>query len=344
MAHKSYQFKLKTFDVNTGEIEGYANTFNFKDFAGDITMPGAFANSLAEHKRKGTNIKMLWQHDCTQLIGVWTEGHEDEKGLYLKGKLTLGVQKADEAALLLAAGALDSLSIGYEVIDEQFSYKDDANLLIEVRLNETSLVTFPANEQSRIESVKSKPTQRELEKQLRKAGLSQKNAKAFLAKGYKAIEDEAQEDLEPVDVMEIVTAIVEAIPEDVLMDVSAEEVQEIFEEAIDEIVDEEKRKARKARKDLADDEYENTKEATDNEGDTVLDEIMEILEITETDSKNKPRKEAINTDEDNAMLSLIPSEDEDFLKSLQSLMRSKAKTGRSNLKAKANAMSAKSKR
>ena len=193
--------------------------------------------------------------------------------------------------------------------------------------------------------MKSKPTQRELEKQLRKAGLSQKNAKAFLAKGYKAIEDEQEvEVLEPADVMEIVTAIVEAIPEDVLMEVSAEDVQEIFEEAIDEIVDEEKRKARKARKDLADDEYEDTKEATDDEGDTVLDEIMEILEITETDSKNKPRKEAINTDEDNAMLSLIPSEDEDFLKSLQSLMRSKAKTGRSNLKAKANAMSAKSKR
>ncbi|WP_330540993.1 HK97 family phage prohead protease [Aeromonas hydrophila] len=342
---KTYRFEVKTYDPKTGEVEGYANTFNFKDFAGDITMPGAFAESLAEHKRKGTNIKMLWQHDHNNLIGVWYEGFEDDKGLYLKGKLTLGVQKADEALLLLASGALDSLSIGYAVIEEEYSYKEDANKLIKVRLDETSFVTFPANEQSRIESVKSKPTQRELEKQLRKAGLSQKNAKAFLAKGYKAIEDEQEvEVLEPADVMEIVTAIVEAIPEDVLMEVSAEDVQEIFEEAIDEIVDEEKRKARKARKDLADDEYENTKEATDNEGDTVLDEIMEILEITETDSKNKPRKEAINTDEDNAMLSLIPSEDEDFLKSLQSLMRSKAKTGRSNLKAKANAMSAKSKR
>lgn len=341
---KTYRFEVKTYDPKTGEVEGYANTFNFKDFAGDITMPGAFAESLAEHKRKGTNIKMLWQHDHNNLIGVWYEGFEDDKGLYLKGKLTLGVQKADEALLLLASGALDSLSIGYAVIEEEYSYKEDANKLIKVRLDETSFVTFPANEQSRIESVKSKPTQRELEKQLRKAGLSQKNAKAFLAKGYKAIEDEQEvEVLEPADVMEIVTAIVEAIPEDVLMDVSAEEVQEIFEEAIDEIVDEEKRKARKARKDLADDEYENTKEATDNEGDTVLDEIMEILEITETDSKNKPRKEAINTDEDNEMLS-TPSEDEDFLKSLQSLMRSKAKTGRSNLKAKANAMSAKSKR
>ncbi|MBW3732473.1 HK97 family phage prohead protease [Aeromonas dhakensis] len=338
---KTYRFEVKTYDPKTGEVEGYANTFNFKDFAGDITMPGAFAESLAEHKRKGTNIKMLWQHDHNNLIGVWYEGFEDDKGLYLKGKLTLGVQKADEALLLLASGALDSLSIGYAVIEEEYSYKEDANKLIKVRLDETSFVTFPANEQSRIESVKSKPTQRELEKQLRKAGLSQKNAKAFLAKGYKAIEDEAQEDLEPVDVMEIVTAIVEAIPEDVLMDVSAEEVQEIFEEAIDEIVDEEKRKARKARKDLAEDEYEETKEATDDEGDTVLDEIMEILDIV--DSKNTPRKETLNTDEDNEMLS-TPSEDEDFLKSLQSLMRSKAKTGRSNLKAKANAMSAKSKR
>ena len=341
---KNYKFKVKSFDVQTGEIKGYANTFNFRDYANDITMPGAFTESLKQHQLDGTVIKMFWQHDSTKPIGVWTEGFEDEKGLYLKGKLILGVQQADEAALLLAAGAIDGLSIGYEVLEEEYSYKEDVNYLIKLNLQEVSVVSSPCNAQSRIESVKSKPTQRELEKQLRKAGLSQKNAKAFLAKGYKAIEDEQEvEVLEPADVMEIVTAIVEAIPEDVLMDVSAEEVQEIFEEAIDEIVDEEKRKARKARKDLADDEYEDTKEATDDEGDTVLDEIMEILEITETDSKNTPRKETLNTDEDNEMLS-TPSEDEDFLKSLQSLMRSKAKTGRSNLKAKANAMSAKSKR
>ena len=342
--HKSYQFKVKTFDIQTGEIEGYANTFNFKDYAGDITMPGAFTETLKEHKRNGTVIKMLWQHDPTKPIGVWTEASEDEKGLYLKGKLTLGVQLADEAALLMAAGALDGLSIGYEVINEKYDYKEDANLLLELSLQETSIVTFPCNAQSRIESVKSKITPRELEKQLRIMGLSQKTAKAFVAKGFKAIdasEDEQAEVTTTEDVLEIIEAIVEAIPEYVLEDISPEDVQEIFEEALEEIVDDEKRKARKQRK--------ARKGNKDEQEDTVLEEIMEILAIAE-DSKNSARKETLNTDTEDDGMSDSPSpEDEDFLKSLQGLLSAKSKTGRSKLKtkiknAKATAMMAKAKK
>ncbi len=321
---KSYKFNVKSFDVQTGEIEGYANTFNFKDYAGDITMPGAFTKCLEQHKRNGTVIKMLWQHQPENPIGVWTEGYEDEKGLYLKGKLILGVQKADEAALLLAAGAIDGLSIGYEVIDEEYSYKEDANLLHELNCYEVSVVTHQCNAESKVESVKSKSTPRELEKQLRSMGMSQKNAKSFVSKALKELgEDEDQmEQVEvttPEDVMEILTAIAEAIPVEVLAEVTVDDVTEVFEEALDEIVSEEKRKARKARKE----------EPTDNEGDTVLDEIMEILAIVDSkNSKNDPENEILNTDVENT----TPPEDDDFLKSLQSLLRKKSQTGRSQIK------------
>lgn len=222
---KSYRFKLSEFNAETGEISGYANTFNFKDHAGDITQAGAFTASLKRHVEAGTKIKMLWQHDTTKVIGVWEEAVEDSKGLYLKGRLTKGVQLADEALLLLAAGALDGLSIGYETIDSKYDSKLKANLLLELNLLETSVVTFPCNAQSRIDAVKSAfeegniPTERELEKLLREAGMSQKRAKAFLAQGYKGLSnDTTNEEETPVSAETTDNSAVqadEANPEDI---------------------------------------------------------------------------------------------------------------------------------
>lgn len=199
MEKKNYRFKVNKFDIEAGEISGYANTFGFRDYAGDITQNGAFTNSLKNHIAEGTSIKMLWQHNTTEVIGVWTEAVEDEHGLYLKGKLTKGVQKSDEALLLLAAGALDGLSIGYTVEDSRWDSKQDARLLLEINLLECSIVTFPCNTQSRIDSVKSNltdgvvPTERDMEKCLREIGLSQKQAKSFLALGYKGISERIAE-------------------------------------------------------------------------------------------------------------------------------------------------------
>jgi hypothetical protein len=81
-------------------------------------MPGAFTQSLVDSKRKGTTVKMLWQHDSDQPIGVWDDMAEDNKGLYVKGHLLTDVSpRAAEAYGLLKAGALDGLSIGYRVVE-----------------------------------------------------------------------------------------------------------------------------------------------------------------------------------------------------------------------------------
>ncbi|WP_429098104.1 HK97 family phage prohead protease [Aeromonas veronii] len=229
---KSYRFKLSEFNAETGEISGYANTFNFKDYAGDITQVGAFTASLKRHVEAGTKIKMLWQHDTTKVIGVWEEAVEDSKGLYLKGRLTKGVQLADEALLLLSAGALDGLSIGYVTIDSKYDSKQKANLLLEVELLETSIVTFPCNAQSRIDVVKSAfeegniPTERELEKLLREAGMSQKRAKAFLAQGYKGLSNDTDNAEEAQTSAEAADNSAEAAVEENINNTVHEETQE----------------------------------------------------------------------------------------------------------------------
>lgn len=123
-------------------IEGYASLFGLTDQGGDAVQRGAFAASLARLSAKGDKVRMLWQHDPTRPIGVWDEIREDEKGLWVKGRLLPEVAQAREAAALIQAGAIDGLSIGYRTIRAERDQKG-RRALAEVELWEVSLVTFP---------------------------------------------------------------------------------------------------------------------------------------------------------------------------------------------------------
>ena len=130
-------------------IEGYASLFGMPDQGGDIVAPGAYASSLKRLADKGDKVRMLWQHDPGQPIGIWDEVREDAKGLWVKGRLLPDVAKAREAAALIAAGAIDGLSIGYRTIRAE---RDGQNrrVLTEVELWEVSLVTFPMLREAKV--------------------------------------------------------------------------------------------------------------------------------------------------------------------------------------------------
>ena len=130
-------------------ISGYASLFGAKDQGGDIVQKGAYAASLAASAKAGRGIKMLWQHDPAQPIGVWDEVREDATGLFVKGRILTDVEKGREAVALLAAGAIDGLSIGYRTLKAQRDGKGQ-RLLAEVELWEVSLVTFPMLPEARV--------------------------------------------------------------------------------------------------------------------------------------------------------------------------------------------------
>ncbi|HEX9857306.1 MAG TPA: HK97 family phage prohead protease, partial [Paracoccaceae bacterium] len=90
-------------------VEGYASLFGKRDQGGDVVQAGAYAASLRALGRSGRRVKMLWQHDPAQPIGVWDEVCEDATGLYVKGRILAEVERGREAAALLAAGAIDGL-------------------------------------------------------------------------------------------------------------------------------------------------------------------------------------------------------------------------------------------
>ncbi|MDJ0627304.1 MAG: HK97 family phage prohead protease [Rhodobacter sp.] len=130
-------------------IEGYASVFGKCDQGGDVVECGAYGRSLTALETAGRRVKMLWQHDPAQPIGVWDEVREDEKGLYVKGRILTDVDKGREALALIEAGAIDGLSIGYRTVRAR---KDDKGrrLLSELELWEVSLVTFPMLPDARV--------------------------------------------------------------------------------------------------------------------------------------------------------------------------------------------------
>jgi len=131
------------------KIEGYASLFGVPDQGGDVVAKGAYAKSLTRLAARGGTVKMLWQHDPAQPIGIWEEIFEDARGLYVKGRLLPEVARAREAMALIEAGAIDGLSIGYRTLAAEKDAKGQ-RLLAELELWEVSLVTFPMLREARV--------------------------------------------------------------------------------------------------------------------------------------------------------------------------------------------------
>ncbi|MBU9866810.1 HK97 family phage prohead protease [Rahnella aceris] len=178
----------------SGEFEGYGSVFGVKDSYGDIVVPGAFTKSLNALKAKNRLPAMLWQHKYDEPIGIYSEMYEDDVGLYVKGLLLKDDDPlARRAYAHMKAGSLTGLSIGYMLNDYEYDKEKQAWLLKEIDLWEVSPVTFPANDEARIEEVKSlltrgeAPSPKSIERVLRDVGLSRSQAKAFMAEGYGAL-------------------------------------------------------------------------------------------------------------------------------------------------------------
>jgi uncharacterized protein len=191
LEHKRAAFEVKQAPDGDGLFEGYASVFGVVDQGMDVVERGAFAKSLTG----GRKIKMLWQHDPSKMIGVWDEVREDERGLFVKGRLLKGVAQADEAMILMRAGALDSMSIGYRTIEAAPEGNGRVRKLVELELHEISLVTFPMLPDAKVTDVKSIMTERDFERFLRDAGFSRSEATAVALHGFKGLS--RQRDAEP---------------------------------------------------------------------------------------------------------------------------------------------------
>lgn len=172
-------------DSATGTFSAYANTKNFVDHAKDRSVDGCYIKSIEAHMKAGTMPKMFWSHNPYELpVGAWKTMDEDQKGLLMSGKLSKTTMGSD-IEVLAKDGALDSFSIGYVPVKEEWNTKLNCNDLIELDIKEVSWVNFGCNEESLLQDIKTHlkdgelPTKRELQKLLRTMGLSKSQAETI---------------------------------------------------------------------------------------------------------------------------------------------------------------------
>jgi HK97 family phage prohead protease len=120
-------------------IEGYASLWGVADLNGDVVTRGAFGDSLARTGSGG--VRMLHQHEARAVVGVWDEMVEDDRGLWVRGRIEDWSAEARFARALSRAGALDGLSIGFRAAKARREGR--LRVLTRVELWEVSLVTFP---------------------------------------------------------------------------------------------------------------------------------------------------------------------------------------------------------
>jgi hypothetical protein len=135
-------------DGQKGILEAYVSIFNNVDLGGDKIIKGAFKESLKKKYPVG-----VWMHNWDEPIAKTLVAKEDDKGLYIKAQLIAGVQKADEAYLLLKEGVIDEFSIGYRVLEDEWE-ENGTRVLKKIRLYEWSPVLAGMNPDTELIGVK----------------------------------------------------------------------------------------------------------------------------------------------------------------------------------------------
>ena len=171
---------------DSGTFEGYGSVAGNLDQGGDIVEPGAFSKSLANYKSHGKMPKMLHQHNPDKVIGIWEEMREDDRGLYVKGRLLTEIKLAEELHILMKAGAVDGMSIGYRIVKHDTD-PDNRHItrLKELDLWEVSVVTFPMNREANVTGVKTHlDNKQQVERILREGGVAGQMAKLIAVHGF----------------------------------------------------------------------------------------------------------------------------------------------------------------
>ena len=146
MEIKNTKFELKSSGDNY--FEGYASVFNNIDSHDDVIEAGAFTKTIKENKNR---IKILWQHDMKEPIGLPEVMEEDSKGLYVKGKISM-TDTGRKALTLIQDGVITEMSIGFDIVKKDYRKVNnkDVRVLKEIKLWEFSPVTFASNNLAKI--------------------------------------------------------------------------------------------------------------------------------------------------------------------------------------------------
>lgn len=168
MLIKSAPVELKSVDADTGVFEAIVSVFGNKDSYGDIVMPGAFVESLAEWAASGDPIPMYWSHQMSDPdfnIGFVLEAKETDKGLWIKGQLDLDGalpgSKAPQVHRLMKGRRVTQFSFAYDIVEAGWVENDDDSWfeLRKLKIHEVGPTPIGANQETELLAVKAASAQ-----------------------------------------------------------------------------------------------------------------------------------------------------------------------------------------
>ena len=125
-------------------IKAYALAFGNVDSYGDVIAPNACDAFLASED--ASRMKLCYQHDTHEVIGVITAKGVDEVGMWIEADI-LPTSTGKDVQLLIDAGAIDEFSIGYYVKEYHYEKREnmEVRVLDQITVIEVSPVTRAAN-------------------------------------------------------------------------------------------------------------------------------------------------------------------------------------------------------
>ena len=158
------EVKASEGDSKTLHIKAYACVFGNVDSWGDIIEPGACDKFLSGEE--AARIKLCYQHDFHEVIGVITDKGVDAIGMWLEADI-LDTTTGLDVQKLIKAGAISEFSIGYYAdkyrYEKREGYDYELRILEEITIVEVSPVTRAANPKAILLDAKSEDVKRTLE-------------------------------------------------------------------------------------------------------------------------------------------------------------------------------------
>jgi uncharacterized protein len=146
---------IKDVDTVKGIVTGYFSVFGNKDSDGDIVIPGAYKKTIKENgpDSERPRILHLYMHNAEKPLAKPTVLKEDKKGLYFESQISQ-TQLGKDVIQLYQDKVLTEHSIGYNIVKREVDEKTETQKLIELKLWEGSTVSWGANMDALVATVK----------------------------------------------------------------------------------------------------------------------------------------------------------------------------------------------
>ena len=165
---RCFDVELRVGEGDNPRIQGHAAVFNqwSEDLGGfrEKIRPGAFKKTLKE-----ADVRALFNHDSNYVLGRNRSGtlilSEDDTGLAIDIDPP-DTTWANDLKVSMKRGDVNQMSFGFQTVKDEWNNEDTKNIereLVEVKLFDVSVVTYPAYPQtnaqvrSKVEQLASEP-------------------------------------------------------------------------------------------------------------------------------------------------------------------------------------------